>query len=830
MSILGTRVVRTEDPRLLTAGGTYVDDLRVPELDGAVQATFVRSPLAHALITGIDTSAARDEPGVLAVLTAQDLGGAEAPENAEADEAELVAAEEASAGEGSAADGGAAAGAAGAEAEEAGAESGEAGPGPLGGPFAEPMLAADRVRFVGEPVALVLTDGLYQGEDVSELVSVDYDPLPAVVGTQASLSGDTLLFPPAGSNVAAAGGARKGGAPAFDGSLFAGCGVVVERTIVNQRVAAVPLEVRAAAAAWQDGKLTVWASTQNAQLARVIMAGALQLDPSAIRVIAPDVGGGFGAKIGVDREAVAVAWAARKTGRPVRWVETRSENMVAMTHGRDQVQSLAIGGNRDGRILAYRIDIVQNGGAYPRMGGFLPTLTSLMAAGVYDIPRVETAFRVALTSTTPVAAYRGAGRPEATAAIERAVDLFAAEIGMDPAEVRRLNVVPPDKFPFTTASGAQYDTGRYADALSTVLEAAGYESLRAEQAKRRASDDPVQLGIGLATYVEITAGDAQAGETARLAVHDDGTATVYTGSSAHGQGHHTAWAMLVQDELGIPMDQVTVIHGDTDLIPVGVGTYASRSLQLGGSAVHKAAGEVKDEARRVAAGMLEAAEDDLELDTDTGRWQVRGDPETALSWAQVAGQAGGDGLVANVEFKGDRATFPFGAHVAVVEVDTETGKVRHVRHVTVDDAGPVLNPVLAEGQRHGGIAQGAAQAMLEEVLYDGDGNPITSNLADYAAITAAELPSFELIAMETPTTLNPLGVKGIGEAGTIGATPAVQNAVVDALAHLGVRHIDMPTTPERVWTAITAAQQTGAQQTGAQQTGAQKAAQNGRTQ
>jgi aerobic carbon-monoxide dehydrogenase large subunit len=825
MSILGTRVVRTEDPRLLTAGGTYVDDLRVPELEGAVQATFVRSPLAHALITDIDTSAARDEPGVLAVLTAQDLGPSEAPENAEADEAELVAAEEASTTEGSTADGGTAAAEAGAAAEEAGAESGEAGPGPLGGAFAEPMLASDRVRFVGEPVALVLTDGRYQGEDASELVSVDYDPLPAVVGTAASLAGDTLLFPPAGSNVAAAGGARKGGGPTFDESLFGGCEVVVERTIVNQRVAPVPLEVRAAAAAWQDGKLTVWASTQNAQLARVILAGALQLDMSAIRVIAPDVGGGFGAKIGVDREVVAVAWAAMKTGRPVRWVETRSENMVAMTHGRDQVQALTIGGTRDGRILAYRIDIVQDGGAYPRMGGFLPTLTSLMAAGVYDIPRVETAFRVALSNTTPIAAYRGAGRPEATAAIERAVDLFAAEIGMDPAEVRRRNVVAPDKFPFTTASGAQYDTGRYAEALSTVLEAAGYQNLRAEQAKRRASDDRVQLGIGVATYVEITAGDAQAGETARLAVHDDGTATVYTGSSAHGQGHHTAWAMLVQDELGIPMDQVTVIHGDTDLIPVGVGTYASRSLQLGGSAVHKAAGEVRDEARRVAAGMLEAGEDDLELDTDTGRWQVRGDPETGLSWAQVAGQAGGDGLVANVEFKGDQATFPFGAHVAVVEVDTETGKVRHIRHVTVDDAGPVLNPVLAEGQRHGGIAQGAAQALLEEVRYDADGNPITSNLADYAAITAAELPSFELVAMETPTTLNPLGVKGIGEAGTIGATPAVQNAVVDALAHLGVRHVDMPTTPERVWTAITAAQETPAQQTGAQ-----KAAQNGRTQ
>jgi aerobic carbon-monoxide dehydrogenase large subunit len=777
MSILGTRVVRTEDPRLLTAGGTYVDDLRVPELDGAVQVTFVRSPLAHALITGVDGSAARDEPGVVAVLTSQDLDGLAAPENAEAAEPEQAASEEEI------------------------AESGEGGPGALGGPFTEPLLARDRVRFVGEPVAVVLTDGRYHGEDVAELVSVDYDPLPAVVGTASALAGDTRLFPAAQSNVAAAGGAET-----FDDGLFSGCEVVVGQTVVNQRVAAVPLEGRAAAAIWRDGKLTVWASTQNAQAARDTLARELDLDPASVRVIAPDVGGGFGAKIGVDREAVVVAWAARHTGRPARWVETRSENMVGMTHGRDQVQSLTIGGTRDGRIQAYRIDIVQDTGAYPRMGGFLPTLTSLMAAGVYDIPTVETAFRVVVTNTTPIAAYRGAGRPEATAAIERAVDLFAAEIGMDPAEVRRRNLVAPEKFPFKTASGAQYDTGRYAEALDAVLDAAGYAALRAEQAKRRESDDPVQLGIGLATYVEITAADAAGGETARLAVHDDGSATVYTGSSAHGQGHHTAWAMLVQAELGIPMDQVTVVHGDTDLIPKGTGTYASRSLQIGGSAVHKAAVEVKDEARRLAAGMLEASESDLVLDTATGRWQVRGDPASGLSWAQVAGHAGAAGLVADVEYKGDRATFPFGAHVAVVEVDTETGKVRHVRHVTVDDAGPVLNPILAEGQRHGGIAQGVAQALLEEVRYDADGNPTTSTLADYAAITATELPSFELVAMETPTSLNPLGVKGIGEAGTIGATPSVQNAVVDAVAHLGIRHIDMPTTPERVWTAISEAQ------------------------
>jgi carbon-monoxide dehydrogenase large subunit len=409
-----------------------------------------------------------------------------------------------------------------------------------------------------------------------------------------------------------------------------------------------------------------------------------------------------------------------------------------------------------------------------------------------------------VTNATPISAYRGAGRPEAAATIERAVDLFAAEIGMDPVAVRRRNFIAPDKFPFKTPTGALYDSGEYAAALDKVLAGAGYDELRKEQARRRAGGDVRQLGIGISSYVEITAADGAAGETAKLEVAQDGTATVYTGSSPHGQGHHTAWAMLVQDELGIPMDQITVIHGDTDLIPVGVGTYASRSLQLGGSAVHKAAVEVKDEARHQAADMLEAAQADVVLDTLTGLWQVRGDPDTALSWGQVAGHTSGGSLIADVRFTADLPTFPFGAHVSVVEVDTETGKVTLLRHVTVDDAGPVLNPVLAEGQRHGGIAQGAAQALLEEVLYDADGNPLTSTLADYAAITATELPSFELLASETPTTVNPLGVKGIGEAGTIGATPAIQNAVVDALAHLGIRHIDMPATPQRVWMAINA--------------------------
>ena len=767
MSIVGTRVIRTEDPRLLTAGGVYVDDLRTPELDQAARLTFVRSPFAHARITGIDASEALGEPGVVAVLSVRDMDDLTPPPP----------------------------------------DSGEWGGGPMpqGGPWAEPLLAFDTVRFVGEPVAVVITDGSYQGEDAADLVSVDYDPLPAVVGPTAALFGETLLFPAAGTNV------TVNQAASTDDTPFSACEVVVERDIVNQRVACMPMEGRATAATFENGKLTVWHSSQNAQLCRFILSMALGMAPEQIRVVVPDVGGGFGAKVGIDRDAIIVAWAARKTGRALRWAETRSENLVGMTHGRSQLQRVKIGGNRDGRILAYRLDVVQDSGAYARMGGFLPWMTAFMAPGVYDIPEVQAGFRVAVTNATPIAAYRGAGRPEATAAIERAVDLFAAEIGMDPAEVRRRNFVTPDKFPFQTKTGPLYDTGRYEEGLDKALAAAGYGELRQEQRRRRSAGGPKQLGIGVSSYVEITAPDPGSGETAKLVVKDDGSATVYTGSSAHGQGHHTAWAMLVQDELGIPMDEVTVIHGDTDLIPVGVGTYGSRSLQLGGSAVHKAAIEVKDEARRQAAEMLEAAEADVVLDTSTGRWQVRGDPDTALSWGQVAGHSSGGSLVADVTFTAEMPTFPFGTHVCVVEVDTETGQVRMLRHVTVDDAGRVLNPVLTEGQRHGGIAQGAAQALLEEVLYDADGNPQTSTLADYAAISAPDLPSFELVDSQTPTTMNPLGAKGIGEAGTIGATPAVQNAVIDAVAHLGVRHIDMPATPQRVWMAINEAQKASAQ-------------------
>jgi carbon-monoxide dehydrogenase large subunit len=476
--------------------------------------------------------------------------------------------------------------------------------------------------------------------------------------------------------------------------------------------------------------------------------------------------------------------------------------MVGMTHGRDQVQTITIGGNRDGKVLAYRLDVIQDCGAYPLIGALLPALTYSMATGVYAIDRLQYRSRSVATNKTGVAAYRGAGRPEAAAAIERAMDLFATEIGMDPVELRRKNVIPPEAFPHKTKGGSLYDSGEYAAALDMAVEAAEYAKLRQEQKERRDRGDVVQLGIGVSVYVEVTGGGDESGppkENATVEVHPDGTATVLTGTSPHGQGHQTAWAMLVHDQLGIPMDRITVKYGDTDLIPEGGGTMGSRSLQQGGVAVHEATRELVDIAKARAAELLEANVDDLVVDTDRSAVTVAGVPTTAITFAQLAEK---EKLSVRKVFTAPGATFPFGAHIAVVEVDTESGKAELRRIFTVDDAGTILNPLLFDGQRHGGIAQGVAQALFEEVLYDEDGNPLTSTFAAYPFLSATEVPSFDLLRMETPTPYNPLGAKGIGEAGTIGATPAVQNAVIDAVSHLGVRHIEMPTTPERVWQAI----------------------------
>lgn len=751
-SILGNRVLRKEDPKFLTTGGVYVDDLRdVPELANAAHVTFVRSPMAHAHIRGIDVSAALEAPGVIAIHTA----------------ASLNLAPEASS---------------------------------YNPNIARTLLATERVRYVGEPIAVIVTERANQGEDAADLVVLDLEPIEVLVDLEAALASSTHIYPANGSNLGV--DSTLWGMPDVTGEdFFAECEVVVKGRYVNQRLAPCPLEVRGSAVAWVDGRLYQWISTQHAQGVRdqINKSDAT----SNVRVITPDVGGGFGAKISAYPEEIVLGRLALAVERPLQWRETRSESMLALGHGRAQLQYVTIGGTREGKVLAYRLEAIQDCGAFVDVGAVLaPACTRPMSSGVYSIPKIECRTKSVVTNTTPIVAYRGAGRPEATAAIERAMDMFAAEIGMDAAEVRRRNLIPKFMQPHTTAIGQEYDVGDYAGALDLVLKAANYQDLRREQAERRKRGDRQQLGIGISVYVEITSGGTSF-EDARLEVLPDGRAIVYTGTSPHGQGHVTAWSMLASEQTGIPMDKIDVVWGDTDLIPNGLGTYGSRSLQLGGAAVHEAAIKLVEQAKTLAAAQLEAAEVDIVLDKDRGVFHVAGTPAVSTSWAHLAAsQAHNGGLMYAHRFTSGGATFPFGAHVAVVEVDTETGKVTHIKQIACDDAGTVLNPLLVEGQIHGGIAQGSAQALLEEFVYDEDGNPKTGNLAEYAFISAVEAPQIELVMMETPTPRNPLGAKGVGESGTIGSTPAVQSAVVDAVAHLGVRHIDMPTTPERVWKAI----------------------------
>jgi len=759
MSILGNRVLRKEDPKFLTTGGQYVDDLLdEPMLVGAWYVTYVRSSVAHGTITNIDTSGALAQPGVIAVLTAADL------------ELQPV-------------------------------------PSPFNPAVARGLLAIDKVRYVGEPIAAVITEQANQGEDAAEAVIVDYDVLPALVDMEAAMTSSTLLYEGAGSNVVfdttALGMPENTGA-----SFFEGCEVQVTGRFVNQRVAPCPLEVRGSAVAWVDGRLHQWLSTQGAQGAKDTIVATNGVDASAVKVITPDVGGGFGAKISCYAEEALLGVLSKRVGRPLRWRETRTESMMSLGHGRAQVQYVTIGGTRDGKVTHYQMHVIQDSGSFAEMGTILaPFMTRPMASAVYDIPNIECRTTSVVTNTALTTAYRGAGRPEATAAAERAMDLFALEIGMDPADLRRKNLIAKFSEPHTTAIGQAYDVGDYEGSLDKALAVAGYADLRKEQAERRARGDVKQLGIGVSVYVEITGGVPPFGEHAKIEVLDSGRAVVYTGTSPHGQGHVTSWSMLAHEQTGIPMDQIDVVWGDTDLVPAGAGTMGSRSLQQGGAAVWNAAGELVDKARKLAAKLLEADDADIVLDKDRGAFHVSGTPSIMKTWAELAVAARADadlpeGLEHATFFQASGATFPFGAHVAVVEVDTETGQVKHLRHIACDDAGRVLNPMLLEGQIHGGVAQGTAQALLEEVRYDSDGNPITSNLADYAFISAAELPSVEVVHMETPTFINPLGAKGIGESGTIGSTPAVQSAVIDAVSHLGVKHIDMPATAERVWTAI----------------------------
>jgi carbon-monoxide dehydrogenase large subunit len=706
--------------------------------------------MAHARLIGIDASEALSMPGIRAVWTAADIDIAPAgPANGMMNKAMLF-----------------------------------------------PYLAIDTVRYVGDLVAIVVSEDKTSGVDAAETVIVDYEPLEAVLDMDDSFSNRVLLHPDAETNVVLTFAARS------NDDIFADCEVVVDLVIENQRVAPAPMEVRSCVSTWDGERLTQWACSQGAHGARDGLAEVFGLDKSQVRVITPDVGGGFGAKSGVYPEEILVGWATRKLGVPVRWTESRTENMLAMGHGRAQRQRTRMGGTRDGRITAYRLDLLQDAGAYARAGAVLPYMTRMMAGGVYDIANVQFESNSVVTNTTPTVAYRGAGRPEATAAIERTIDEFARVCGIDPAEVRRRNYIAPSDFPLTTPMGAKYDSGEYAAALELALKAAGYDQLLVEQKKRRDSKDPVQIGIGIASYVETT-NPMGSGDYGSVEIKADGGAIVRTGSSSHGQGHHTAWAMIVSQTTGIPMDKIEFRFGDTDDVDRGGGTGGSRSLQVGGSAAKLAAESVIEKAKQRAADLLEAAVEDIIIDTVRGAFHVKGSPTPARTWAELMIEIDAP-LEAEVDYVPEGATFPFGTHVCVVEVDVETGSVVVARHIACDDAGTIINPLLVDGQVHGGIAQGVAQALLEVIAYDPDGNPITSNLADYGFISAAELPSFERVPMETPTPRNPLGAKGIGEAGTIGATPAVHNAVVNAVSHLGVTHIDMPCTSFNVWTAIQA--------------------------
>jgi carbon-monoxide dehydrogenase large subunit len=750
MSILGNRVIRKEDPHLLTGGGGYVDN--VP-LEGARWVTFVRSSVPHALLTSVDTSAAAAMPGVEAVYTVDDLGF-------------------------------------------------PAIPAPNFFPnidhrFYRWLLAKDRVRFVGEPIVAILSANKYVGADAAEQVVIEYEPLPVVADMAQSKTEEVLLFPELGTNACAS--LLLPEIP----DLFDGADVVVSQTMINRRISPAPLEGRACAAHFDGERLTYYASTQGVAATKGGLSALFGLTPDTVRVIAADVGGGFGAKGGLSPEEIIVTKLALAHGGAVRWAESRSENLLAMSHGRGQEQTVEIGATADGRIVGLRMHIDQEAGAYADIGSGLPAMTFMMASGVYSIPRIAYTSKSWLSNTTPVGAFRGAGRPEAAYAIERTMDVLALELGLDPAELRRRNYIDRDAFPVTTAVGTVYDIGDYRECLERTLLAAGYDDLRAEQARRRATGDRKVLGLGLSTYVEIT-GAMPGLEPARVQVNDDGSATVWTGSTPHGQGHVTSWAMVASDRLGIPIDRIDVLFGDTDRDPAGGVVGGSRSAQVCGVVVSRASLQIVDKAKQIAANLLEASPDDIVLDTDTGRFHVAGAPAIAKSWPEITTAAGGP-LAAEDAFEASSPTFPFGTNLAVVEVDLDTGRVELQRLVGCDDAGTVLNPLIFDGQLHGGMAAGAAQALVEEIVFSDEANPLTSNFADYGAISAAELPSFDLVHMETPTPVNELGAKGIGESGTVGATPAVINAVVDALSHLGVRHVDMPASPQRVWRALQSA-------------------------
>jgi carbon-monoxide dehydrogenase large subunit len=764
MSLVGAKVLRKEDPRLLTGAGQFVDDLSPT---GCVFASFVMSSEAHADIVSIDVRAALAIPGVVAVYTADDF--TEYPDL------------------------------------------------PVGMPDLErPILARNTVRFVGEPVAIVVAEDRYLAADAAQAVVIEYESLPVMTTiASATAEGAPAIHPRHGSNVATV-------VPMLDDleSKLDRCDMRAHLSIVNQRCAAVPIEPLACVASWNPDGLTLWATFQAPHHLRNYLSTWLDVPQTQCRVIAPDVGGGFGSKIVWYPELFAAPVIARLLKRPVKFAQTRSEAMLQMAPGRDQEHELDVGFDRDGKIKALRTVVTQNLGAYPDPTGLgLPVLTTWMAAGAYRIADVQTSFRTVVTNTTPVAAYRGAGRPEAAFSIERIVDVVARRTGLDPGEVRRRNFIPPSAFPYATHNDpVVYDSANFPEALAECQRLLNYDAVRAEQAARAGDLSKPLLGIGLSAWLEIAGfgpngslegfGHLASWESAQVRIQPDGSAIIFAGSSPHGQGHETVFAQIAADELGISFDRIAVRTGDTATVLQGIGTMGSRGVPTSGSAVKVASQRVLGRAVKIAAHLLEASEHDIEVSDDA--FNVRGSPGKKVGWSEVAWasfqplaippelQAGS--LEERLFQESPNFSYPSGAYGCVVEIDRDTGEVSVRDMVLVDDCGTVINPLLAEGQVHGGVAQGIAQALFEQMVYEPDmGQPITANLLDYLVPSAADMPDFIAGRIDTPCPNNPLGAKGIGESGAVGAPAAVINAVVDALASFGVEHIDMPATPEKVW-------------------------------
>jgi carbon-monoxide dehydrogenase large subunit len=763
---IGARVKRKEDPRLITGQASYTDDLKLP---GMAYAKIVRSPHPHARIKKIAVSAAGKAPGVIAVLTGEEIKDRIAPLPVAHKIPELKVPP-------------------------------------------HYALAVGEVRHVGEAVAVVVADDPFRAADAAELIEVDYEPLPAVVDVEKAAAGGPLVHQDLGTNVAFTFPLKVGDPD----TAFKSAPVVIKQRLMNQRLIPVAIEPRAVVAHFDPGaqKLTLTSTTQIPHLVRLLLAAVLSLPEHKIRVVAPEVGGGFGSKLNFYPEEPLLAHLSQRLGRPIKWTETRTEGFLATTHGRDQLCDLEIAADKNGKLLALRAKLYQDLGAYHQLlTPVIPTLTVLMIAGCYTVQNVEVELKGVFTNKTPTDAYRGAGRPEAAFIIERTMDLIAREVGKDPAEVRRLNFVAPSAFPFTTATGIVYDSGNYQASLDRLLHKADYRALRAEQAEKRKQG--ALMGIGLSTYVEVcgmgpsAAMPAGGWEQCEVEVRRTGRVVVKTGVSPHGQGEETTFAQIAADAFGITPDDVEIVHGDTDVVPEGIGTFGSRGQAVGGGALSAAVEKIRQKAMRIAAHLLEVSPDDMVF--EGGKLYPKGVPAKAKTFQDIVNAAYlADNLPPDIEpglhaahfFEPKNFTYPFGAHLAVVDVDRDTGRVTLRRYVAVDDCGNVINPMIVHGQVHGGIAQGAAQALFEEAIYDENGQLVTGELMDYAVPKASFLPSFELDQTVTPTPINPLGAKGVGEAGTIASAPAIINAVVDALRDYGVKHLDMPAKPERVWRAI----------------------------